>query len=918
MALIPTGGERKGGRLKPFDSLGQYCPAIGTGEIRSLAARGATASVLSSGLGLVVQVASTVALARMLLPQDFGVVALVSTFSLLLVNFGQNGFTEAVIQREEIDHQLISNLFWINAGLGAALAAVFAACGPLLKLFYHNSLVPAVAVGMSFAVLFSNLSVEHLALLRKAMRFPTVSSNDVVSRIVSAALAIILAWRGWGYRALVAGVVGQVFVQTLGAWYLCRWIPSLPRRAKGTKSMVGFALNVYGRYSINYFTRNVDNLLVGWRFGVIPLGFYKKAYDLFGLAAGFSGPLTNVAVSALSRFKPLSEGYRRHLMAGIAGMALVGMGLSGLLTLIGHDFVVWLLGPRWEPAGTIFTFFGPGLGALMLSYTYGWIHLSGGRPDRWLRWVIVESMVTFSCFVVALPWGPPGIAVAWTTALWLLMVPAFLYALRPLQIPLTSAIHAIWRFIAAAFSATLACSWIVRELAAQNWFPTHHLFPQLVLTVLLYALAYAGMVLLWHRGRLNLFELPLSMASRATTAANGQQDETPASAAAPAESLEAEPLEQSISENGTGALVSILIPAHNAERTIAATLRSAIAQTWEPKEIIVVDDGSTDRTVAIARQFESDTVRIVSRYHEGAAAARNHAFSLSRGEYVQWLDADDLLSPDKIAQQMAAAKRCQNKRIVFTCAFGVFLHRPYRANFIPTKLWGDLSPVEWLVNKMSGNMFMQTGTWLVSREVTEAAGPWNNRLLGDDDGEYFCRVLRQADMVRFVPGARVYYRKPNRRSLSHIGFSDRKREAQWTSMRLHIEHLRSLEDSERTRVACVKYLQHWMMPFYPERLDIFTWAQEMARSLGGEIKAPTLPEKYAWLEKAFGWVAAKRTLSFLQAARWSVRRLREKALYLVDNTFRRNMTEDSAAYVDPQADSPEGGSQIAPATIREG
>ena len=188
-------------------------------------------------------------------------------------------------------------------------------------------------------------------------------------------------------------------------------------------------------------------------------------------------------------------------------------------------------------------------------------------------------------------------------------------------------------------------------------------------------------------------------------------------------------------------LVSILIPAYNAGEWLADTLRSAIAQTWERKEIIVVDDGSRDRTLAIARQFESDRVHVVTQKNQGAAAARNKAFSLSRGDYIQWLDADDLMAPDKVTKQMEAQGDSPNKLILLSGSWGRFMYRYDRAKFVPTALWGDLSPVEWLVRKMGQNVYMQTASWLVSRELTEAAGPWDTRLLGDDDGEYFCRVL---------------------------------------------------------------------------------------------------------------------------------------------------------------------------------
>ena len=288
-------------------------------------------------------------------------------------------------------------------------------------------------------------------------------------------------------------------------------------------------------------------------------------------------------------------------------------------------------------------------------------------------------------------------------------------------------------------------------------------------------------------------------------------------------------------------LVSILIPAFNAQEYLADTLRSAVAQTWPRKEIIVVDDGSTDRTVAIARQFESDGVRVVTQNNQGAAAARNKAFSLCQGDYVQWLDADDLLASDKIARQIEALDPGRSKRTLVSSAWGRFMYRYYRAKFSPTALWCDLSPKEWLLRKMGQNLYMQTATWLVSRELTEAAGPWDTRLLGDDDGEYFCRVLLASDGVRFVPEARVYYRASGSSSLSYMGRSNRKLEAQWISMQLHIGYLRSLEDSERVRAACVKCLQNWMIYFYPERLDIFENAAEMAEGLGGNYRSRACP-----------------------------------------------------------------------------
>ncbi|HEY6185203.1 MAG TPA: glycosyltransferase family 2 protein [Terriglobales bacterium] len=329
-------------------------------------------------------------------------------------------------------------------------------------------------------------------------------------------------------------------------------------------------------------------------------------------------------------------------------------------------------------------------------------------------------------------------------------------------------------------------------------------------------------------------------------------------------------------------LVSILIPAYNAEAWISDTLRSAIAQTWERKEIIVVDDGSTDQTLAVARKFESDQVRVYTHKNQGAAATRNKAYSLCKGDYIQFLDADDLMGPDKISKQMEALGDSPNKRILLSASWGQFKYRYYRTKFTPNELWCDLSPVDWLVRKMQHNLFMQTACWLFSRELAEAAGPWDTRLLGDDDGEYFCRVLLACESVRFVPEAKVYYREAGSTSLSYVGRSDKKLVAQLVSMDLHIRYIRSLEDSPRVHQACVKLLQNWLCVFYPDRPDLVKQMEDMAASLGGTLQSPKLSWKYSWIGVLFGRHQARRAEVFLQGFRRSLAAWWDKTMFRME------------------------------------
>src|SRR5436190_23757311 len=227
--------------MKPFDERGAFQVVTDRDGLRRVAVRGAGVTALSQGLVFAIQMIATVILARLLTPADFGLVAMVTTFSLLLMNVGFNGVTEAVVQREQLDRGLASNLFWINVGVGLVLAIAFASAGSLLARFYGDPRVGPVAVAMSATIFLSSASVMHLALLKRAMQFSRVSANDVVARTSSVIVSIVLGWAAWGYWALVAGAIALPLASCIGAWLRCRWVPAPPRRCAGTGAMVRFA-----------------------------------------------------------------------------------------------------------------------------------------------------------------------------------------------------------------------------------------------------------------------------------------------------------------------------------------------------------------------------------------------------------------------------------------------------------------------------------------------------------------------------------------------------------------------------------------------------------------------------------------------------------------------------------------------------
>ena len=304
----------------------------------------------------------------------------------------------------------------------------------------------------------------------------------------------------------------------------------------------------------------------------------------------------------------------------------------------------------------------------------------------------------------------------------------------------------------------------------------------------------------------------------------------------------------------------VLIPAYNAEKWIKETIRSASEQTWPNKEIIIVDDGSIDNTLGIAKKYESQSVKVITQENKGASAARNKALSLAQGDYIQWLDADDLLAPDKISQQMRFGDKGNNSRLLLSSAWGRFYFSAQKAKFTHHMLWQDLVPAEWLYKNLYHNVWMSIESWLVSRKLTDLIGPWDEELSIDDDGEYFSRIVAASEMINFIQEAKSYCRTGNIGSISsEINLSDRKKESLFKSVCLQIDHMRSLEDSERTRDACLRFLQRWLIYFYPDRCDILEKANSVAKDLGGELHAPVLAWTYDMIKQLFGWKMAKKT-----------------------------------------------------------
>ena len=304
------------------------------------------------------------------------------------------------------------------------------------------------------------------------------------------------------------------------------------------------------------------------------------------------------------------------------------------------------------------------------------------------------------------------------------------------------------------------------------------------------------------------------------------------------------------------ALVSVLIPCYNAERTISETLDSVLAQTWPNIETIVVDDGSTDGSAAIIERFAARGVRLQRQTNKGQTAALNACLRSAQGDFVQYLDADDLLSPEKIELQMR--RLADAPGFVASAEWGRFRNHWSEASFVPEDVWRDLSPLDWLAgSRAQGLGMMFPALWLIPRAVIERVGPWREDLSLNNDAEYFTRVVLASSGVLFCPGARCYYRSGQGGNLS-----GRKTRAAWLSQFKVLDECErrvlAREDSERMRRGFALSWQHFAHYCYPYDAGISEKALVRAAKLHEVRVRPDGGPAFRLASRLLGWRLARR------------------------------------------------------------
>ena len=431
--------------------------------------RGGAATLAAQGISFALRVGSTAVLARVLTPADFGLIAMVIAVIGFADLFRDFGLSIATIQREQITHDQVSSLFWINVALSAFLLLVMSAFAPVTAWFYGEPELVGITIALSSTFLIGGLAVQHQALLRRQMRFVSLAVIQVSSFAVGVLMGIAAALTGIGYWALVVMHVAQSATYTAIVWYMTRWVPGPPRLRSGIQSMVTFGGNVTGFHFSNYFARNTDKILIGWYWGALSLGLYSRAHALVLLPLLYlNGPVSAVTVPALSRLQSSPSRWANYYLQAISGVMLCAAPLIAFLLVSANDIILFVLGPQWQDAVGIFRWLSISALAQVLCNSTTWLYTSLGHGRRMLGWGLATSLICVLAFIIGLPFGTTSMAAIYSVAFLLLTWPSVVYACSGTSLRPTAVVKAITPQVTSAILAaafTFLCrSYFLPEL----------------------------------------------------------------------------------------------------------------------------------------------------------------------------------------------------------------------------------------------------------------------------------------------------------------------------------------------------------------------------------------------------------------------------------------------------------------------
>jgi O-antigen/teichoic acid export membrane protein len=427
-------------------------------DLKARAIRGGFAKVCSQGANFALRVGSLMVLARLLDPKDFGLVGMVTAFTGVLTLFRDFGLSSATIQRVEVTEEQISTLFWINSLVGAILWLLLVAVSPLVAAFYREPRLLWVTIVLAVGFFFNAVGVQHSAMLQRQMRFTALAIIDFIALLSGIIVAIAMALYGFKYWSLVAMTTVTPLVTSISLWLTSGWIPSAPRRRVGVQSMMRFGGTITLNGLVVYVAYNLEKVLLGRFWGAETVGIYGRAYQLINIPTdNLNSAVGEVAFSVLARVQNDAARLRSYFLKGYSLVLALTVPVTIACALFGDDLISVLLGPKWKAAVPIFRLLAPTILMFAMMNPFSWLLFSMGWLNRSLKIALVIAPLAISAYVIGLPYGPRGVAFAYSTAMTIWLVPHILWCIHGTNISFGDILGVVKRpVISAAVAAAIA------------------------------------------------------------------------------------------------------------------------------------------------------------------------------------------------------------------------------------------------------------------------------------------------------------------------------------------------------------------------------------------------------------------------------------------------------------------------------
>lgn len=456
-------------------------------NLRSLTLSSLSWSGFSQIIRQILRFSISVVLARILTPQEFGLIGMIVVFTGFADLFNDMGLTAALVQKIDLEERHLNCVFWVNIATGILLTAIVAAAAPLIASFYNKPVLRLITIVIAFNFSIGSLKMVQSALFHKKMQFKRLAHIEIVSVFISGIATISLALAGFGVWSLVFQSLLMTLISVCMMWYLSDWRPSFSWNPVALKELLSFSLNLLGFRFFNYWIRNFDNLLIGKFVGSLALGIYSRAYGLMLLPVSqISNVVTRVMFPVLSKIQNDTERVKRIYLRSTRIIALVTFPLMVGLFVVARPFILTVYGDKWVeviPILQIFCFTGM---IQSIGTTVGWIYTSQGRTDIMLKWGLCAGIVTVIAFIIGLRWGIIGVALAYVLSNYIILwYPSWAISGRLINLRFTEMLKNLSKtfFCAVAMGAGV---WILGFTLPSDWPHWSYLVIQMPFGILMY------------------------------------------------------------------------------------------------------------------------------------------------------------------------------------------------------------------------------------------------------------------------------------------------------------------------------------------------------------------------------------------------------------------------------------------------